>query len=71
MAELTSQEQALLSALREASGRVLGRAQLAQRLEIQNLSPRRVDSLLTNVRKHVGAEAIVTVRGRGWRLVSR
>ena len=60
-------ERAVLGALLSASGRVLGRAELAERSGLGELSARRVDSILVGLRRHIGTDAIVTVRARGWR----
>ena len=65
---LGQQELAVLQALIDCSGRVVGRRELARRAGIADLNERRCDSLLVSVRRVLGAEAIRTVRGRGWML---
>ncbi len=67
--ELSPQEQAIIDALRSGSGRVLGRTELARAAGIAPSQGRRVDVLLVGVRRVLGADAIVNVRNRGWRLV--
>ncbi len=47
-------------------GRVVSRRELARRVGIAELSERRSDSLLVGVRRALGADAIRTVRSRGW-----
>ncbi len=65
---LTESERAVLAALQLAQGRVIGRAELAARSGLGNLSARRVDSILVGLRRGLGEGSIVTVRARGWRL---
>lgn len=60
------QELAVLRALVDCRGRVVGRRELSRRAGIADLSERRCDSLLVGVRRALGADAIRTVRGRGW-----
>jgi DNA-binding response OmpR family regulator len=62
-------ERAVLRVLVEAEGKVVSRAELAQRSGLADLSARRVDSVLVNIRRAVGSEQILTVRGRGWRAI--
>ena len=62
------QERAVLSVLVENAGRVVGRREIARRAGLAELSERRCDSLLVNVRRDLGADSIVTVRRRGWML---
>jgi DNA-binding winged helix-turn-helix (wHTH) protein len=63
-------ERAVLRVLVDADGKVVSRADLARRAGLETLSARRVDSVLVNIRRAVGDEHIVTVRGRGWRAVA-
>jgi DNA-binding winged helix-turn-helix (wHTH) protein len=65
---LTESERAVLAALQTAHGRVIGRAELAARSGLGDLSARRVDSILVGLRRSLGEGSIVTVRARGWRL---
>lgn len=60
------QERAVLTVLVENVGRVVSRRELARRVGIAELSERRCDSLLVGVRRALGADAIRTVRSRGW-----
>lgn len=64
---LSHTERAVLGALLSGGGRVLSRAELADRSGLSDLSARRVDSILVGLRRHIGTSAIVTVRARGWR----
>jgi len=62
------QERAVLAALVECQGRVVGRRELARRAGIAELSERRCDSLLVTIRRQLGPTSIITVRRRGWML---
>ena len=66
LALLTTQERAVYDVLARHAGRVLSRAEIAREAGISNLSERRCDSLIVGIRRRVGADAIVTVRRRGW-----
>lgn len=50
--------------------RVLSRTEIARQAGIAALSARRCDSLIVGIRRSVGPERIVTVRRRGWMLVT-
>jgi DNA-binding response OmpR family regulator len=65
---LGAQERAILRQLIEQQGRVVSRQELARRCGLSDLHERRCDSLLVRVRQVVGADALVTVRRRGWML---
>lgn len=67
-APLNEREYALLRVLVDSRGRVVTRSELARRAGLRHLQPRRVDVLLVNVRRAVGAEHLQNVRGRGWML---
>ena len=66
---LAAQESAVLQALLDCRGRVVSRRELARLAGIADLNDRRCDWLLVSIRKVLGADAIRTVRGRGWMLV--
>jgi DNA-binding response OmpR family regulator len=65
---LGAQERAVLSALLANRGRVLSRRELARQAGLADLSERRCDSVLVGLRKRLGADAITTIRSRGWML---
>lgn len=65
---LTPREAAVYDALRSRPGRVLSRFELVRLSGLGELSARRVDSLLVGLREALGPDAVITVRGRGWRL---
>lgn len=67
---LSTQEVAMLRAFALAGGRVMGRHELQRRIGLGHRHPRRCDSLVVQLRRALGSEAIVTVRGRGWRCVA-
>jgi DNA-binding response OmpR family regulator len=56
--------------LEDHAGRVLSRSEIARRAGLADLSPRRCDSLIVGIRRHLGAERVRTVRRRGWMLVA-
>lgn len=66
-ATLSDREQTLLAALRASNGRVVTRSALARAAGLHR-APRRVDVHLVTVRRHLGDDQLVNVRGRGWML---
>jgi DNA-binding winged helix-turn-helix (wHTH) protein len=65
---LGEQEQSVLNVLLANRGRVISRRELARRAGLATLSDRRCDGLLVAIRRALGANAVVTVRSRGWML---
>jgi DNA-binding winged helix-turn-helix (wHTH) protein len=63
-------EQAVLAAMVESPGRVIGRLELARRAGLRELSERRIDAVMVTLRRALSGEAIRTVRRRGWMLES-
>ena len=58
----------MLAVLLANRNRVVGRRELARQSGLADLNDRRCDSVLVGIRKRLGADAIVTVRSRGWML---
>jgi DNA-binding response OmpR family regulator len=65
---LGAQERAVLQVLLANRARVIGRRELARLAGLSELSERRCDSVLVNLRRALGADSILTVRRRGWML---
>jgi DNA-binding response OmpR family regulator len=65
---LVTPEVAVLAVLLTFAGRVVSRELIARKSGLRECSSRRVDSLLVGIRRAIGADAIRTVRGRGWML---
>jgi DNA-binding response OmpR family regulator len=63
---LDHRELAVLNALMTNRSRVLSRSELTRLSGLNGLNERRCDSLLVGIRRVLGADAIRTVRGRGW-----
>lgn len=61
-------ETAVLAVLLEANGRVVSRRELVRRAGLRDASPRRADSIVVQLRRSLGEDAIRTVRSRGWAL---
>jgi DNA-binding winged helix-turn-helix (wHTH) protein len=61
-------ELAVLAALVRAGHRVVSRQELAEASGLTDRSARRVDGAIVGLRRALGADAIRTVRQRGWML---
>jgi len=58
----------VLAVLLENRHRVVSRGELSRLAGLEGLSERRCDSVLVQIRRFLGPDAVTTVRGRGWRL---
>lgn len=58
----------MLAVLVANRNRVVGRREIARDAGLAELNQRRCDSILVGVRRQLGADAIITVRSRGWML---
>jgi DNA-binding response OmpR family regulator len=67
--ELSPPARAVLAVFADAGPRVVGRTELRRRAGLVGRSERRCDALIVELRRALGPDAIVTVRGRGWRWV--
>ena len=67
--ELSSAEVAIWRVLQQSSGRVVNRTELMRRAGLSRVTARRIDVLLVAVRRAVGSENLLNVRGRGWMLI--
>src|SRR5690242_11371560 len=65
---LAANELAVLQVLVDTHHRVVSRRELARRSGLGDQSDRRCDALLVGLRRCLGADAIRTVRNRGWML---
>ncbi len=65
---LGERERAVLAVLVANCGKVVSRGEISRRAGLGDCSARRCDSLLVDIRRHLGVEAIRTVRSRGWLL---
>jgi DNA-binding response OmpR family regulator len=70
LVHLTRLEFELLAALHNADGRVITRRRMAELLDVYDGSVRAIDAHVCRVRAKLGpaAQALVTVRGVGWKL---
>ena len=65
---LSVTETAILGVLARSRGRVLGRVSIMRLADIDHCAVRRCDTAIVSLRRVLGANAIMTVRRRGWML---
>jgi DNA-binding response OmpR family regulator len=65
---LSPTERAVLEVLVTRAGRVVARHDLARLAGLLDRSVRRCDSVLVELRRRLGDDAVRTVRSRGWML---
>lgn len=65
---LGNQHRAMLTALAQKPGRVFSSEELASRLNVPKLTPRRADFLVGQINQVLGEETITEVPRRGWKL---
>ncbi|MEY4365359.1 MAG: hypothetical protein RLZZ305_703 [Actinomycetota bacterium] len=66
--DLSPSDLAVLGVLVRAQGKVVSRSTILRLGRLRHLAERRCDSCIVAIRRALGADAVVTVRGRGWRL---
>lgn len=67
---LSQTDQAVLKVLIESPDRIVGRETIVRRAGLDSVTMRRADASIVVLRRILGAEAIITVRRRGWMLAS-
>ena len=65
---LGNQQRAILTLLAQRPGRLVTREELAAKLGLPQLTPRRADVLVDGINAVLGTEAIAAVPRRGWML---
>lgn len=65
---LSATDRAVLGVLLSHCGRVTGRETILRMADLDHLGARRVDASIVLLRRVLGADAISTVRRRGWML---
>ncbi|MGA1363013.1 MAG: helix-turn-helix domain-containing protein [Ilumatobacteraceae bacterium] len=66
--DLSATDLAVLGVLVRAQGKVLSRAAILRLAGLRHLAERRCDTCIVAIRRVLGAQSVVTVRGRGWRI---
>ena len=65
---LGNQQRAVLTLLAQKPGRLVTREELASKLGLPQLTPRRADVLMGGINDVLGPDTITTVPRRGWML---
>jgi DNA-binding response OmpR family regulator len=68
--DLTPQERAVFEVLASEPNRVHTRHEIARSAGISDLNQRRCDSLIVGIRRVVGSDKLITVRRRGYLLLT-
>lgn len=63
---LGNQQRAILTVFAQKPGRVVTAQELAEKLNLPKMTPRRADVLIGGINEVLGAETIVDVPRRGW-----
>lgn len=67
---LTATDLAVLEVLADRAGTVVSRDTIRRLADLRQFSERRCDSAIVAIRRTLGNDSVVTVRGRGWMLQS-
>lgn len=70
-ASLSQTDLAVLRVLVESPDRIVGRETIARRAGLDGVSMRRADASIVVLRRMLGANAVITVRSRGWMLAEK
>ena len=65
---LGSQQRAMLTLMAQKPGHVFTNDELAARLNLPTLTPRRAETLVSGINEVLGEETITEVSRRGWKL---
>jgi len=65
---LGTHQRAMLTLMAQKPGRVFTADELAARLNLPTLTPRRADTLVSGINTVLGADTVVEVPRKGWKL---
>lgn len=65
---LGAQHRAMLSLMAQKPGHVFTSEELADKLNVPTLTPRRADALVSGINQVLGEETVTEVSRRGWKL---
>ncbi len=68
---LTATDIAVLEVLADRVGTVVSRDTIRRLADLRQFSQRRCDSAIVAIRRVLGNDAVITVRGRGWMLQTK
>jgi DNA-binding winged helix-turn-helix (wHTH) protein len=67
---LSATDIAVLQVLADRAGTVVSRDTIRRLADLREFSQRRCDSAIVAIRRTLGNDSVITVRGRGWMLQS-